>query len=254
MQCASSTTSSPTRSANSGSIVSRNCGLLSRSGLISSRSTASVLEQLADLGPGVAVGRVDRVRADPELLARRRSGCASAPAAARRSAPGRRPARAAARWRGSRRRTCPSRCAGRTARGRGRPRDPSPPRAGARGTAPPGPARRFRSSSGRLIPSTVGGGPDFSPPSARTRWSARPCRAGRRRPARVDVHRRELARAGAHRPAGQGDRRAARRDRAVLRAVGLPARPAVGQRPPAGPRALRPAALRAHRAPPTGRR
>ena len=41
MQWASSTTSSPTRSANSGSICVRNCGLLSRSGLISSRSTAS---------------------------------------------------------------------------------------------------------------------------------------------------------------------------------------------------------------------
>ena len=41
MQCASSTTSSPTRSANSGSIAERNCGLFSRSGLISSTSTAS---------------------------------------------------------------------------------------------------------------------------------------------------------------------------------------------------------------------
>ena len=41
MQCASSTTSSPTRSANSGSIEERNCGLFSRSGEISSRSTAS---------------------------------------------------------------------------------------------------------------------------------------------------------------------------------------------------------------------
>src|SRR4051812_8668790 len=41
MQCASSTTTRPTRSANSGSIEARNCGLLSRSGLISSRSTAS---------------------------------------------------------------------------------------------------------------------------------------------------------------------------------------------------------------------
>jgi hypothetical protein len=41
MQCASSTTSRPTRSAKSGSICERNCGLLSRSGLISSRSTAS---------------------------------------------------------------------------------------------------------------------------------------------------------------------------------------------------------------------
>ncbi len=42
MQCASSITSSPTREANSGSICARNCGLSSRSGLISRRSTASV--------------------------------------------------------------------------------------------------------------------------------------------------------------------------------------------------------------------
>src|SRR5919107_1223529 len=41
MQCASSTTTSPTRSANSGSMSSRKRGLFSRSGLISSRSTAS---------------------------------------------------------------------------------------------------------------------------------------------------------------------------------------------------------------------
>ena len=41
MQCASSTTSSPTRSANSGSIPERNCGLLRRSGLMRSTSTAS---------------------------------------------------------------------------------------------------------------------------------------------------------------------------------------------------------------------
>jgi hypothetical protein len=41
MQCASSTTTSPTREANSGSISSRKRGLLSRSGLMSSRSTAS---------------------------------------------------------------------------------------------------------------------------------------------------------------------------------------------------------------------
>ena len=41
MQCASSTTTSPTREANSGSISSRKLGLFSRSGLISSRSTAS---------------------------------------------------------------------------------------------------------------------------------------------------------------------------------------------------------------------
>ena len=41
MQCASSITSSPTRSANSGSISARKVGLLSRSGLISSTSTAS---------------------------------------------------------------------------------------------------------------------------------------------------------------------------------------------------------------------
>ncbi len=41
MQCASSITSRPTRSANSGSIVLRNCGLFRRSGEISSRSTAS---------------------------------------------------------------------------------------------------------------------------------------------------------------------------------------------------------------------
>ena len=68
MQCASSTTSSPTRSANSGSIQARNCGLLSRSGLISSRSTASLCEQLLDLGPRLAVGRVDRVGSDAEPL------------------------------------------------------------------------------------------------------------------------------------------------------------------------------------------
>src|ERR1700712_3985465 len=42
MQCASSTTSRPTRSANSGSIELRNSGLLRRSGLISSRSTSSL--------------------------------------------------------------------------------------------------------------------------------------------------------------------------------------------------------------------
>jgi hypothetical protein len=41
MQCASSITSSPTRSANSGRNVARNCGLSSRSGLISNRSTSS---------------------------------------------------------------------------------------------------------------------------------------------------------------------------------------------------------------------
>ena len=41
MQCASSITSSPTEAANSGSISSRNRGLLSRSGLISSRSVES---------------------------------------------------------------------------------------------------------------------------------------------------------------------------------------------------------------------
>ena len=55
-------------SANSGSISSRNCGLLSRSGLISSRSTASAASSSRDLVPRVAVGRVDRVRAQPEPL------------------------------------------------------------------------------------------------------------------------------------------------------------------------------------------
>ena len=41
MQCASSITSSPTEAANRGSISSRNRGLLSRSGLIRSRSVES---------------------------------------------------------------------------------------------------------------------------------------------------------------------------------------------------------------------
>ena len=80
------------------------------------------VEQLAHLVPLVAVGRVDRVRADARAARPPRSGCASAPAAARRSASGRRRARAAARWRGSRPPTCPSPCAARTARARGRRR------------------------------------------------------------------------------------------------------------------------------------
>ena len=115
MQCASSTTSSPTRSANSGSIAARNGGLLSRSGLISSTSTASASSGRAPR-PRLLGCRVDRVRADPDPLGRvdlvahereqRRDDQRRA-----RTAP-----RAAARSRGSRPPTCPSPCAARTAR------------------------------------------------------------------------------------------------------------------------------------------
>ena len=112
----------PTRSANSGSIECRNCGLFSRSGLISSRSTASVLEQPPHLVPAVAVGRVDRVRADPELLGRGDLVAHQRQQRRDDQRRARRPARAAARWRGSRRPTCPSPCAARTARGRDRRR------------------------------------------------------------------------------------------------------------------------------------
>ena len=47
---------------------SRNCGLLSRSGLISSRSTASSSSSSWTSAHAVAVGRVDRVGADAEPL------------------------------------------------------------------------------------------------------------------------------------------------------------------------------------------
>ena len=70
MQCASSTTSSPTRSTNSGSISSRNCGLFNRSGLMSSRSTESSARRPLHLLPRIPIGRVDRVRANPQPLSR----------------------------------------------------------------------------------------------------------------------------------------------------------------------------------------
>ena len=166
MQWASSITSRPTRSANSGSISVRNCGLSSRSGLISSRSTASASSSDAHLVPRLAVGRVDGVGADARAAPPPRSGCASAPAAARRSAPARRRARAAARWPGSRRPTCPSPSAARTGRARGRRRGRAPPRAGARGSRRSGPARSRSSSRARAssIVKTVGhGAREFAP-------------------------------------------------------------------------------------------
>ena len=68
MQCASSITSRPTDAANSGSMSSRKRGLFSRSGLISSRSIVPAGEPVADVVPLLAVGAVDRVRAQPEAL------------------------------------------------------------------------------------------------------------------------------------------------------------------------------------------
>ena len=78
-------------------------------------------EQRADLVPRVAVRRVDRVRADPEPL--RRGDLVAHQREQRRDDQrrARRRARAAARWRGSRRPTCPSPSAARTAPARGRP-------------------------------------------------------------------------------------------------------------------------------------
>ena len=119
---------------NSGSISSRNAGLLSRSGEIRSRSTASCVEQLAHAVPLVAVRRVDRVRADPEPLRGRdlvahegeqRRDQQRRPGAAR---------RAGATWQRSTPRSSPSPCAARTARGRVLRRDARRPPTGARGT------------------------------------------------------------------------------------------------------------------------
>ena len=126
-------------------------GLLSRSGVISSRSTASASSSAAHLVPRVAVGRVDRVRADPSRSPPR-SGCASAPAAARRSASDRRRAHAASRSRGSRRPISPARALHAQHAARGPRRGRSRPRAGAREAPRAGPASRFRSSWARSIP------------------------------------------------------------------------------------------------------
>ena len=68
MQCASSITSSPTDAANSGSMSSRKRGLFSRSGLISSRSTVPAARSSRTWSHSLAVGAVDRVRAQPEPL------------------------------------------------------------------------------------------------------------------------------------------------------------------------------------------
>ena len=68
MQCASSTTSSPAASASRGSCSSRNRGLLSRSGLTSSRSTSSAASAALTCAPLVGVGGVHRHRAQPGAL------------------------------------------------------------------------------------------------------------------------------------------------------------------------------------------
>ena len=156
MQCASSITSSPTRSANSGSISARNCGLSSRSGLIRSTSTASAASSSRTSAQASRFVELIGVGADPDplgggdLVAHQREQRRDDQRRARR------PPRAAARWRGSRRPTCPSRCAARTARARGRRRGRAPPRAGARGTRPR--ARELAQELGGAVVDGGGGG------------------------------------------------------------------------------------------------
>ena len=108
-----------------GSCSSRKRGLLSRSGVTSSTSTSSAASACAHVVPLVGVGGVDGHGADAgalgggDLVAHEREQ--------RRDDQGRPGARApaAARWRRSRRPTCPSRCAARRAPAGARRRAPA---------------------------------------------------------------------------------------------------------------------------------
>ena len=135
-----------------GSTLSRKSGLLSRSGLISSTSTAPALDLGGDLVPLVEVGRVDRAGPDAgpggrlDLVAHQRQQ--------RRDDDGR-PAggsprvRAAARWPRSRPPTCPSRCAARRAPAAGRRPAPRSPATGPRAAGRASPASRRSTASAR---------------------------------------------------------------------------------------------------------
>ena len=113
-----------------------------------------------DLPPLLGVGGVHRHRADAGPARPRRSGRASARAAATRSRSARRPRPGAARWTRSRPPTCPSRCAARRAPGGdGRPA-PRRPRAGRRGSRR---RRARRGGAARWWPGCAGRVPRWSP-------------------------------------------------------------------------------------------
>ena len=160
MQCTSSTTNSPLRRATVGRTVSRKRSLANRSGEISSTSISSALELRLDRLPVGLVGAVDRGGADRpapgggDLVAheaeQRRDDASS----------GRRPGGAASRWRRSRPRSSPTRCAARRAPAAAPPPGSGSPPAGRGGTGPgrrrpaPGrgsPRRRRRPSVCRLV-------------------------------------------------------------------------------------------------------
>ena len=107
-------------------------------------------QRLLDDVPLLGVRRVDGVGRDAGAAPPPRPGCASAPAAATRSASGRRPAPAAARWPRSRPPTCPTRCAARRAPAGGRRRAPRSPPTGRR-AAPRRRARRAPAGSSRRL-------------------------------------------------------------------------------------------------------
>ena len=149
MQCASSTTNRPLRRATVGRTVSRKRSLANRSGEISSTSTSSALELRLDRLPVGLVGAVDRGGADRPAPARRliwlrieaeqrRDDAASGP----------RPGGAASRWRRSRPRSSPTRCAARRAPAAAPPPGSGSPPAGRGGTGP----RRRRPARGRASP------------------------------------------------------------------------------------------------------
>ena len=156
----------PDVAASRGSTSSRKPGLLSRSGLTEQHVDLAGVDRVVDRLPLLDVGGVDRHRADAGPLGRldlvahqgeqrrddhRRTGPLLS---------------AAAGWPRSRPPTCPTRCAGRRARGAGRPRGPRWPTTGPRG------GRRRRG------PPAPGGGA----PPRRARRAYGVCRHGRHAP------------------------------------------------------------------------
>ena len=152
-------TSSPAVSVSRGSTSSRKPGLFSRSGLTSSTSTSPAAIRRVDSPPLLDVGGVDRDRADAGPLGRLDLVAHQGEQRRDDHRRARRRGRAAARWRRSRPPTCPTRCAGRPARGAGRrpaPRSPPTGRRTSRASSRPTSARRCRSApSRRSVASTV---------------------------------------------------------------------------------------------------